>query len=425
MVSRKTLDPSEPPLQAPRLPPYLSDPHGLERQKEEGSAPTTTPSSRVASSNPAPAGKKVAAKTTDAAGLWDYLCSHIDGNMPSPRDPQLRLLLSLPKTRDLDPVGSLSADLDEKQITGLIIQATGELAPSACTECRRHNGPFASCVRPSLEVATQFSGLLRSSYRACANCFLRKNTYRCSVRAGGIVHGRLPGPEGYLEGPMDDVPMDDVSMDDAPMDDAMLALQMSMLDRRRSARIHAQTEDYEDAEDEESSVDDEPLPPEPRLPQRLVTLKIPSRLRVANLPTEAHLHLENWEMDCGRINAAGERVSLPLTAVSTPLSNPANIISALAFSSAYLTANQTVQVSPAITFQALTIISGRVHQFSADSDKTRMCTLAGGKLSVRVGNDEFIVGAQGVFKIMPGVACTVTNKCYVDVVLHVTCVSKA
>ena len=111
--------------------------------------------------------------------------------------------------------------------------------------------------------------------------------------------------------------------------------------------------------------------------------------------------------------------------VSTPLSLLANIIPALAFSSAYLTANQTVQVSPAITFQALTIASGRVHQFSADSDKTRMCTLAGGKLRVRVGKDEFVVGAQGVFKIMPGVACRVNNRCYADVVLHVTCVSKA
>ncbi len=54
-----------------------------------------------------------------------------------------------------------------------------------------------------------------------------------------------------------------------------------------------------------------------------------------------------------------------------------------------------------------------------------MCTLAGGKLWVRVGNDEFVVGSQGAFKVVPGVACTVTNKCYVDVVLHVTCVSKA
>ncbi len=90
-----------------------------------------------------------------------------------------------------------------------------------------------------------------------------------------------------------------------------------------------------------------------------------------------------------------------------------------------MTANHTVQVAPAITFQALTIVSGRVHQFSADSEKTRMCTLAGGKLWVRVGNDEFVVGSQGAFKVVPGVACTVTNKCYVDVVLHVTCVSKA
>ena len=317
MVSRKALDPGGPPLQGPRLPPYLLDSRGLERQKEEGSAPTTTPSSRVASSTPAPAGKKVAAMTADAAGLWDYLRSHVDGNMPSPRDPQLRLLLSLPKTRDLDPIGPLRADLDENQIMGLIIQATGEQSPSACTECRRHNGPFASCVRPSLQVATRFSALLRSSYRACANCFLRKGAWRCSVRCAGIVYGRLPGPDGYLEGavddiPMDDMPMDDVPMDDMPLDDAELAQHMSTLDRRRSARIHAQTEDYEDAEDEESRDGAEALPTEPRPSQRLITLKIPQGLRAANLPTEAHLHMEDWEMDGGRVNAAGERMSFSI-----------------------------------------------------------------------------------------------------------------
>jgi hypothetical protein len=39
---------------------------------------------------------------------------------------------------------------------------------------------------------------------------------------------------------------------------------------------------------------------------------------------------------------------------------------------------------------------------------------------VRVdGEDEFVIGAQGVFKIARGMKCAVVNRCYVDVVLQV------
>jgi hypothetical protein len=49
-----------------------------------------------------------------------------------------------------------------------------------------------------------------------------------------------------------------------------------------------------------------------------------------------------------------------------------------------------------------------------------VCTLASGKLRVQVDVDEFVVGQGGIFKVLPDVVCTVTNRCYVDVVLHVT-----
>jgi hypothetical protein len=73
-----------------------------------------------------------------------------------------------------------------------------------------------------------------------------------------------------------------------------------------------------------------------------------------------------------------------------------------------------------------TIPSGRVEQFPADSTKTRICTLSSGKLRVQVGSEpEFAIGSQGIFKIDPGVACSVTNRCYLDVVLHITSLSVA
>jgi hypothetical protein len=82
-------------------------------------------------------------------------------------------------------------------------------------------------------------------------------------------------------------------------------------------------------------------------------------------------------------------------------------------------------VSSIINFQALSIPSGRVHQIPADSSKTRICNLSSGKLAVQIGKDDFVIGSQGIFKIAPGVACTLTNRCYADVVLHVTSVNEA
>lgn len=42
-----------------------------------------------------------------------------------------------------------------------------------------------------------------------------------------------------------------------------------------------------------------------------------------------------------------------------------------------------------------------------------------------VGDEkEFAIGAQGVFKIAPGAGCKVTNRGYVDVVLHVVSVAE-
>jgi hypothetical protein len=54
-----------------------------------------------------------------------------------------------------------------------------------------------------------------------------------------------------------------------------------------------------------------------------------------------------------------------------------------------------------------------------------VCTLASGKLRVQVDVDEFVVGQGGIFKVLPDVVCTVTNRCYVDVVLHVTALDGA
>ncbi|KAH6843364.1 hypothetical protein B0I37DRAFT_216685 [Chaetomium sp. MPI-CAGE-AT-0009] len=388
VVSKKPLEPNEPPPPPPCLPPYSLESRMAGRQK--GSA-TESRAASPGTSNEA-SGDVTGARSESAVDrLWDHIRSAVpELSLSDGQTPEMEILLRLPKVRDLNIIpGTLPSDLNRKQITALAIQLVGEQNPRACSECRRHDGPFDCCVSLPGHAAQRLYHWLATSSRACASCIARKRSSACSLRKLGSGWER---------------PSDGIAAD------AEWGNELSR--RRRSARLFLANGDGDgDGEGDESDEESHPREPQPRR-TRLVTLKVtrsaangrPARephvpAWEGNGATERALHMEDWEMDEGRVNTAGE---------------------ALAFSSTYLTANQTVQVSPNINFQAITVTSGRVHHFSADETKTRMCTLASGKLRVQVGSDEFVVGSQGIFKIAPGAVCTVTNRCYMDLVLHVT-----
>ncbi|KAH6640244.1 hypothetical protein F5144DRAFT_88768 [Chaetomium tenue] len=396
VVSKEPIDPNEMPRPPPRLPPYLLDSRVADPQKD----PTTALRAESAGTSKDDSGVAPKILPGSAAGrLWDHIrsfvpeLSHSDGEVP-----EVAMLVGLPKLRDLNIIpGTLLSDLNRKQITALPIQLVGEQNPKACSECRRHNGPFDCCVSLSGEAAQRLYPWLGTSSRACASCIARKNSSACSLRKLGSAW-----EWSSRHGLQDNI---NESVVDAGWGNDLAG-------RRRSTRLFlANADGGEDGEDEDS--DDEPHPPKPKPKRaRLVTLKVTRSAangRAVKEPragawegngaTEKVLHMEDWEMEEGRVNTAGE---------------------ALAFSSTYLTANQSVQVSQNINFQAITVTSGQVHRFPADETRTRMCTLASGKLRVQVGGDEFVVGSQGIFKITPGTVCTVTNRCYVDLVLHVT-----
>ncbi|KAK3291210.1 uncharacterized protein B0H64DRAFT_44584 [Chaetomium fimeti] len=404
VVSNNPPEPNETPPPPPRLPLYSLESRMADQLKDSATA------SRAAStgtSNDASTDVSGARSESAATHLWDHIRSLVpELSVSDGQAPEIAKLLRLPKLRDLNIIpGTLPSDLNQKQVMALAIQIVGELNPKACSECRRHDGPFDCCVSLPSDAAQHLYQWLATSSRACASCIARKNSSACSLR-------RLASAWEWSSKHGSRVNIDESAADlgDGIAADAEWSNELS--GRRRSARLFlANGDGDEDGEGEES--DDEPHPDEaePRR-TRLVTLKLTRSVangRAAREPrvsawegngaTEKVLHMEDWEMDDGRVNAAGE---------------------ALAFSSTYLTANQTVQVSQNINFQAITVTSGRVHHFSADPTKTRMCTLASGKLRVQVGGDDFVVGSQGIFKIVPGTACTVTNRCYMDLVLHVT-----
>jgi hypothetical protein len=219
--------------------------------------------------------------------------------------------------RDLDIFPStLPADLYPGQIVGVIIQAVGEESPQPCSECRRHDGPFHSCVSLSGEAAQQVYSLLASCSRACANCIVRRNPNACSIRKQG--------------GPWEQAAKQKLRNIATGVDTPMLDEDI-LTPRRRSLRLFLTNADESMDEEEEESADEAPPEPQTR-PSRLVTLKVaqpaqngrrarerPVGAWNPNPPRERDLHMEDWEMDDGRVNKAGEGMSPPfLSPLPTP-----------------------------------------------------------------------------------------------------------
>ncbi|KAL2258114.1 hypothetical protein VTK26DRAFT_8704 [Humicola hyalothermophila] len=119
------------------------------------------------------------------------------------------------------------------------------------------------------------------------------------------------------------------------------------------------------------------------------------------------LEMEDWEMAPGRIRETSTKDTV-------------------AFSKAYLSvgpaSDRAVPVCDDVAFRVDTIHAGGTLRLDADPDRIRLCSVAAGKVRVRIGDDEpeFVVGPHGLFKVKAGVGCVVRNGMYIDAVLHVT-----
>ncbi|KAK3318947.1 hypothetical protein B0H66DRAFT_603510 [Apodospora peruviana] len=129
--------------------------------------------------------------------------------------------------------------------------------------------------------------------------------------------------------------------------------------------------------------------------------------RMQSDPVEI-FEMEDWEVAPGRIR---EQASV----------SAENI----AFSKPYLSeTNKDVPVCEDVTFRIDTIRAGQAWELEPHALKTRMCSVAAGKVRVKIGEEpEFTIGPHGMFKVKDGVPCTVRNWMYVDAVLHVTSLS--
>lgn len=83
--------------------------------------------------------------------------------------------------------------------------------------------------------------------------------------------------------------------------------------------------------------------------------------------------------------------------------------------------DEGVRVCEQASFSVQSVAPGTMLKLRASAGGVRLCAVARGKLHVQpTGEPIFVLGAHGLFKVKPGVACTVANEMSVEAVLHVT-----
>ncbi|KAK3339161.1 hypothetical protein B0H65DRAFT_432340 [Neurospora tetraspora] len=308
--------------------------------------------------------------TDDQKALWNYIKPHLAFTTEVPEVGYIKELLSLPRVRDLvltpnEPF----AEKHTRDIAALIIQVTGDVLEMPCTRCRREKGPLfkGGCVA----IKTDAHPEARRVYQSCANCTYDSKGGACSRGKGIPNRPQPPFPKK--------VPGITKSTDGV------------WLFRGGGGGLPRHTTAT--------------AAPRPQRQAALAAAAATTSLISAGEVQSAELFdMEVWEMAPGRVLK----------------SNTDKLIS-FAYSKAFLSAGHTIPVCNDVQVQVKTINTGQTITMEPDDGQTRLVWIATGKVRVKLGDEpELIIGQHGMFRIEPGMACTIENRVYVDVTLHVT-----
>lgn len=334
----------------------------------------------------------------NADEMWAYISPFIHKFKACPTSDGITQLIGLPRARDIpwdqswiDKRGF--SDRTPQDIVSLLIQVTGESPPYPCSKCRKGNqGPYEGCIVAS--EATDPGG--GTGILGCGNCIYHGRWTECSLKfwlrkrmAGKPSSGRSPWNPEFTPRHMG-------------RRHRVVGIRPKLGDTRSrltgSAELGLrQKANAPDRLDGQCDGQSRTLAP------------------AANGSSQStgHLEMEEWELAPGRVRSLGPTVSTEAPEAAEPPDN-------VAFSKAYLM-NHTVRVSADVLFRVEVITSGSSTRRVADRGRMRVCSVAAGKVRVRVeGEDEFSVGLHGMFKVRAGKACVVQNRLYEDAVLHIS-----
>lgn len=434
IISQNPLDNTEPPMEQASLPGSAAF-----EKKTQPKMKSKIMLRRSVALPHHPGGNTNSSLTGDAKRLWDYMLGFLPTSPSSMVfDPQTIRLFSLPRRRIIHwRVNWHRRRLrdDKYEILGLLLYLVGEEYDRACTNCRRHKGPFPGCFILPKEADYELHQFVKS----CANCHVMHAKQACSLKAGWEARAgdkSRPSP-----------PVVNSTADSAT--NASKKRRLSNLDAEEdeTLALRRRSERFVDGDDDDKTA--------PR--RKIVTLSLhpkngrstlgsggailgrttttggpsdetapPALINEGQMQPDDLLEMEDWEIAPGRIRETGAaRIdSKPTHTVSSSRYYSRITLTRrtdIAFSKSYLETNQAVQVSADVYFEVKTIKSGNSLQLEAESTKARYCSLASGKLRIRVeGQPEFTIGPHGMFKIKPGLKASVQNRLYIDSVLHIT-----
>lgn len=140
--------------------------------------------------------------------LWNYIRPFMvdhTGEKP-PQEGWVSHLINLPRVREIEwntpwIFTHPFRDSKARDISAVIIQVTGELAPVPCEKCAKGKGPFKGCVM--ISSGAQYPPLQRVF--ACANCFYHYGQTFCSHKAWGLKRANKILQERKAWGTLDTV----------------------------------------------------------------------------------------------------------------------------------------------------------------------------------------------------------------------------
>lgn len=177
VVSRRALDPNEPPMPLPSI---LSKEKPSISQPTQQTAPIVladdngedTMMGTVDSTSVGPREPQAAAADPGATErMWEYIRPHLKVHKTVPEKNWARHVIHLPRVRDVKwnqerMIEHPYRDSHPRDVTALIVQVTGVEASAPCETCLQGRGPFVGCVMISPEASEE----AKASVLSCANC---------------------------------------------------------------------------------------------------------------------------------------------------------------------------------------------------------------------------------------------------------------
>lgn len=317
--------------------------------------------------------------------------------------PQLLKHLCRVRTVQFNSHAPPFEEVRDQDIAAMIIQAAGTKAVTPCSRCRTNKGPFRGCF----VVPTSAPISVRQAILGCANCYYHRRQSYCDLKRWSLI----TYPELRSTQPPNE----------AAATPATRTTKTEKQPERRSLRVVCKKSLKASIRKSESP---RPAARSSRIERASNKADLPSSLSPSTFNPSQMLELETWEIAPGRIRCEGQSDTIYSVSLSTQLLRGvlANRPVDFAFSNAYLSQNQVVQIGRDISFHVITIKPGNIHSWEASPDKVRLCSIASGKLRVRMHDQEVSIGPNGLVWIQPGVSCTATNRLYIDAMVHVAAI---